>query len=182
MMPRSTEMLMSPARRTHLDARVKPAHDGGGYCASFLEANRGSRPMITAVVQFTCPSPSAWKRPRAPSIERAQIRQPAGIGAQILSAQRGRHPRRRRLSVADTAAAEAVYNGEWKARVKQLYGSEPEIAFFDTPVIVDNRPAARSPRRLKALLPSPACGVRGIAPPLTRSPSLNRSGDRPLSV
>ena len=31
------------------------------------------------------------------------------------------------------SAAEAVYNGEWKARVKQLYGSEPEISWFDTP-------------------------------------------------
>jgi hypothetical protein len=37
------------------------------------------------------------------------------------------------------AAAEAVYSSEWKARVKQLYGSEPEISWFDTPVIVDNR-------------------------------------------
>ena len=37
------------------------------------------------------------------------------------------------------AAAEAVYNSEWKARVKQLYGSEPEISWFDTPVIVDNQ-------------------------------------------
>ena len=37
------------------------------------------------------------------------------------------------------AAAEAVYNGEWKARVKQLYGSEPEISWFETPVIVDNQ-------------------------------------------
>ena len=37
------------------------------------------------------------------------------------------------------AAAEAVYNGEWKARVKQLYGSEPKISWFDTPVIVDNQ-------------------------------------------
>jgi hypothetical protein len=39
----------------------------------------------------------------------------------------------------ETRAAEAVYNGEWKARVKQLYGSEPEINWFDTPVIVDNQ-------------------------------------------
>ena len=37
------------------------------------------------------------------------------------------------------AAAEAVYNGEWKARVKQLYGSEPEISWFDTPIVVDNQ-------------------------------------------
>jgi len=36
------------------------------------------------------------------------------------------------------AAAEKVYSGDWKARVKTLYGSEPEIAYFDTPVIVDN--------------------------------------------
>ena len=36
------------------------------------------------------------------------------------------------------AAAEKIYSGEWKARVKLLYGSEPEIAYFDTPVVVDN--------------------------------------------
>jgi hypothetical protein len=37
------------------------------------------------------------------------------------------------------AAAEAVYSVEWKARVTQLYGAEPEISWFDTPVIVDNQ-------------------------------------------
>jgi putative monooxygenase ydhR len=37
------------------------------------------------------------------------------------------------------AAAESIYNDEWKARVQQLYGSRPEIAWFDTPVIVDNQ-------------------------------------------
>lgn len=36
------------------------------------------------------------------------------------------------------AAAEKVYSGEWKARVKLLYGSEPEIVYFDTPIVVDN--------------------------------------------
>lgn len=35
-------------------------------------------------------------------------------------------------------AAEAVYSGEWLERVKNLYGVEPEIAWFDAPVIVDN--------------------------------------------
>jgi predicted RNase H-like nuclease len=37
------------------------------------------------------------------------------------------------------AAAEAVYNGEWRERVEKLYGSKPTIAWFDTPVIVDNQ-------------------------------------------
>ena len=40
------------------------------------------------------------------------------------------------------AAAEAIYNSEWKARVKQLYGSEPKISWFDTPVVVDNQAGA----------------------------------------
>ncbi|MCG6204328.1 YdhR family protein [Rhodopseudomonas sp. HC1] len=35
-------------------------------------------------------------------------------------------------------AAEAVYAGEWRTRVAQLYGAEPVIAWFDSPVIVDN--------------------------------------------
>jgi heme-degrading monooxygenase HmoA len=37
------------------------------------------------------------------------------------------------------AEAEAVYTTEWKARVKQLYGAEPEISWFETPLIVDNQ-------------------------------------------
>ena len=37
------------------------------------------------------------------------------------------------------ADAEAVYTTEWKARVKQLYGAEPEISWFETPLIVDNQ-------------------------------------------
>ncbi|MFC0242992.1 YdhR family protein [Rhodopseudomonas telluris] len=34
--------------------------------------------------------------------------------------------------------AEAAYAGEWRARVAQLYGAEPVISWFDSPVIVDN--------------------------------------------
>lgn len=36
------------------------------------------------------------------------------------------------------AAAEAVYTGEWLERVRALYGSEPEVLWFDAPVSVDN--------------------------------------------
>lgn len=35
------------------------------------------------------------------------------------------------------AAAEAVYSGEWRARVAALYGAEPQIDWFDSPVTVD---------------------------------------------
>ncbi|MDK9695250.1 MAG: YdhR family protein [Siculibacillus sp.] len=36
------------------------------------------------------------------------------------------------------AAAQAVYSGEWRARVAALYGSDPEVTFFESPVGVDN--------------------------------------------
>ena len=36
------------------------------------------------------------------------------------------------------AAAEAVYNENWKAFVTGKYGAPPVITYFDNPVIVDN--------------------------------------------
>ncbi|MBM3569680.1 MAG: monooxygenase [Alphaproteobacteria bacterium] len=43
------------------------------------------------------------------------------------------------------AAAEAVYTKEWRDYIAQRYGQQPEIRFFDTPVIVDNAaPALKS--------------------------------------
>ena len=36
------------------------------------------------------------------------------------------------------AAAEKVYTAEWRRMIADRYGAEPEIAYYDTPVIVDN--------------------------------------------
>jgi len=36
------------------------------------------------------------------------------------------------------AEAEAVYNSDWKAFIKDRYGAEPVIAYFECPVVVDN--------------------------------------------
>ncbi len=36
------------------------------------------------------------------------------------------------------AIAEAFYAGGWREHVARLYGVEPEITWFDTPVLVDN--------------------------------------------
>lgn len=35
-------------------------------------------------------------------------------------------------------AAEAVYQGVWRENLRKLYGAEPVITYFDSPVIVDN--------------------------------------------
>lgn len=36
------------------------------------------------------------------------------------------------------AQAEAMYTNDWRAFVRQKYGSEPTVAYFDSPVVVDN--------------------------------------------
>jgi hypothetical protein len=36
------------------------------------------------------------------------------------------------------ADAEAMYTESWKAFVRERYGSDPSIAYFDSPVVVDN--------------------------------------------
>lgn len=35
-------------------------------------------------------------------------------------------------------AAEEVYNQAWYAFIKEKYGVEPSVAYFESPVIVDN--------------------------------------------
>jgi len=36
------------------------------------------------------------------------------------------------------ADAERMYNGEWRTFIRERYGAEPTVAYFDSPVIVDN--------------------------------------------
>ena len=36
------------------------------------------------------------------------------------------------------AAAEAIFNDDWRALIKDKYGAEPDIQYFETPVLVDN--------------------------------------------
>jgi hypothetical protein len=35
-------------------------------------------------------------------------------------------------------AADAVYTPEWRRMIADRYGAEPDITYFETPVIVDN--------------------------------------------
>ena len=35
-------------------------------------------------------------------------------------------------------AADAMYNAEWRASIAERFGEEPDIRYFESPVIVDN--------------------------------------------
>jgi heme-degrading monooxygenase HmoA len=95
--------------------------------------------MITAVVQFDLPKPASLEEAArmfestAPKYKNL----PGLIRKYYLRSEDGTRAGGVYLWESK-AAAEKVYNGEWKARIKQVYGAEPEINWFDTPVIVDN--------------------------------------------
>lgn len=36
------------------------------------------------------------------------------------------------------ADADALFNDDWRALIADKYGAEPQIAWFETPVVVDN--------------------------------------------
>ena len=84
--------------------------------------------MITAIVQFSLPKPISLEEATRAFESTRRNTKTARPPAQILFAQRGRPPRRRRLSVGDAPAAEAVYNGEWKARVKHSTARSQRLA------------------------------------------------------
>jgi Putative mono-oxygenase ydhR len=85
--------------------------------------------MITAIVQFLLPKPiSLEEAARAFESTAPKYQGLRGLVRKYyLRSEDGR--RAGGVYLWETrAAAEAVYNGEWKARVKQLYGSEPDSA------------------------------------------------------
>jgi heme-degrading monooxygenase HmoA len=96
--------------------------------------------MITAIVQFSLPKPVTLEE-AARTFESTAPKYQGLRGLIRKYYLRGEDGHRAGgVYLWETRAdAEAVYNSEWKARVKQLYGSEPEISWFDTPLIVDNQ-------------------------------------------
>jgi hypothetical protein len=108
--------------------------------------------VITAIVQFSLPKPITLEE-AARAFESTALKYeglPGLVRKYYLRSEDG--GRAGGVYLWETrAAAEAVYNAEWKARVRQLYGSEPEISWFDTPVIVETKPAtSRRRRRVRA--------------------------------
>jgi hypothetical protein len=95
--------------------------------------------MITTLVQFQLPSPitlaEATRRFESSAPKYRHI--PGLIRKYYIRSEDGRVAGG--IYLWETrAAAERVYNGEWRERVEKLYGGKPSITWFDSPVIVDN--------------------------------------------
>ena len=95
--------------------------------------------MITTLVEFHLPAPISLEEATRRFEESApKYRNLAGlIRKYYIRSQDGRVAGGIYLWES-RPAAERVYDGEWRARVEQLYGAKPTITWFDSPVIVDN--------------------------------------------
>lgn len=95
--------------------------------------------MITALVQFKLPQP----------ISREQAREVFSGTAPRYREVRGLIRKYYILSKDGTTAggvylwqsqedAERLYTDEWRNFIRQKYGAEPSVVFFESPVVVDN--------------------------------------------
>jgi hypothetical protein len=101
---------------------------------------------ITAVVQFHLPQPISLEEAtrRFESSTPKYRNLPGLIRKYYLRAEDGRTAGGVYLWES-RAAAEGTYSTEWREHVTKLFGSAPEITWFDTPVIVDNvAPASKA--------------------------------------
>jgi heme-degrading monooxygenase HmoA len=101
--------------------------------------------MITAIVQFSLPKPISFEEAaRAFESTAPKYQGLRGLVRKYYLRSEDDHRAGGVYLWETRAAAEAVFNNEWKARVKQLYGSEPEITWFDTPGVVGNQAGGTS--------------------------------------
>ncbi len=95
--------------------------------------------MITAIVKFRLPEPFSVEQARAVFASTA----PRYVGMQglvrkhYLLSEDGRTAGGVYLWQT-RADAERVYNDEWRQFISDKYATEPEVTYFDTPVMVDN--------------------------------------------
>jgi hypothetical protein len=100
------------------------------------EAPKADTPVTTLVVVKT-----------PPGVTRAMIE--AGFVKAVPTYQKVPGLIRKYFTVNDTGfggmylwknrvAAEAWYTNEWRARSKAIYGVEPELTYFDSPLQIDN--------------------------------------------
>lgn len=95
--------------------------------------------MITAIVTFRLPR--ALTRAQAAEVFRSSAPSYRGTAGLIrkyyLLGDDGRTAGGAYLWES-RAAADAMYTDAWRETVRERYGADPEITWFETPVVVDN--------------------------------------------
>lgn len=95
--------------------------------------------MITALVQFRLPEPMSTEQARTVFASTAPryLHMTGLVRKHYLLSDDGRTAGGVYLWQT-RADAERVYDAAWRAFIREKYGSDPEVSYFETPVMVDN--------------------------------------------
>ena len=95
--------------------------------------------MITALVQFQLPEPMTLEQARAVFASTAPryLKMAGLMRKHYLLSEDGRTAGGAYLWQT-RADAERVYDAAWREFIRGKYGTEPQVTYFETPVMVDN--------------------------------------------
>ena len=95
--------------------------------------------MITAIVQIKLPEPLTREKAQAVFADTApKYREVKGLIRKYYLLSEDGATAGGVYLWKSRQAAEQLYSDDWKAFIKQKYGTEPSVTYFDSPVIVDN--------------------------------------------
>lgn len=95
--------------------------------------------MITAIVQFKVPGDTTLEMAKSLFESTAQrYRGMAGLIRKYYLYDPATGMAGGCYLFESRAAAEALFNDDWRSLIADKYGAEPQIGFFETPVVVDN--------------------------------------------
>ena len=95
--------------------------------------------MITAIVQIKLPEPMTREKAQAVFADTApKYREVKGLIRKYYLLSEDGATAGGVYLWKSRQAAEQLYSDDWKAFIKQKYGTEPSVTYFDSPVIVDN--------------------------------------------
>jgi hypothetical protein len=95
--------------------------------------------MITAIVQFKLPEPMTRAQARAAFSGTApKYRDVPGLIRKYYMLSEDGKTAGGAYLWESRQAAEKLYTDQWKAFIREKYGTPPSVTYFDSPVIVDN--------------------------------------------
>lgn len=95
--------------------------------------------MITAIVQFKLPQPLTRERAREVFASTApRYREIHGLIRKYYVLARDGGTAGGVYLWESQQDAERLYTSEWRNFIREKYGAEPTVVYFDSPVIVDN--------------------------------------------
>ena len=95
--------------------------------------------MITAIVQFELPQPISLERAREIFSSTApKYRETPGLLRKYYILSQNGATAGGVYLWKSRRDAEALYTEEWKSFIVEKYGAQPSVAYFDSPVVVDN--------------------------------------------